>query len=135
MRLLVTGSRHGRDDVTYWLDRWVAKFGEPELVILGDSHAWVHERGVDLIAYEWVKQRGYKHVQELAHARLPWTERFRERDQRMANHLRRDDWALGFPVDDSRGTWLTLRFSAERGARTVALPYRSPRALESAPLR
>ena len=129
MKLLVTGTRHGRSDVEYWLDRWVKRFGAPDLVVLGDSHLWVEERGVDLQAYEWAKFHGFERKVEFALARIPSPQRFfYERNQRMANHLRAGDWGLGFPDRDSRGTWQTLRFARERGATAYACPLYNPKA-------
>lgn len=129
--LLVTGTRHGRHDVEHWLDLFVARRGVPELVVLGDSHLWVDERGVDLQAYEWCKYHGYRYKQELALSRLKSPARYHERDQRMANHVGPGDWALGFPVADSRGTWLTLSMCRKRGASAVACPvWRASRVLE-----
>lgn len=51
--LLVTGSRDGHSHVFAVLDRWVAKFGEPDVVVLGDA------TGVDALARSWAVRRGY----------------------------------------------------------------------------
>ena len=54
MRLLVTGTRHGRDDVRDVLDAWVDRYGVPELVVLGDA------LGVDKQAMFWCAERDYR---------------------------------------------------------------------------
>lgn len=125
--LVVTGTRHGRPDVAYWLDRWVAKFGLPTKLVIGDSDDWVPERGVDWQAWRWSHRwTDLVVVRETCCTPLksPW--RFHERDQRMANHVGPGDWCLGFPIASSRGTHLTMNMCRKRGARVVECPLRSP---------
>jgi hypothetical protein len=116
--LLFTGSRHGRPDVEWWADAWVDMFRAPSAVVVGDA------KGVDTQAWLWATARGYLVHREFLLPGLKSPQRFHERDQRMANRVGPGDWALGFPVADSKGTWLTLRMCDKRGAHNGACPVR-----------
>lgn len=118
--LLITGSRHGRPDVAYWLDRWVDKHGRPSMVVLGDA------RGVDSQAREWCEKRGlrfsiiYAEWERLGKRAGP------VRNQEMVDAAQPGDWLLAFPWGDSRGTRDCMRRGVERGLRVYEMPLRSP---------
>jgi len=117
VKLCVTGTRDGRLDVAYWLDRWVRRFGYPELLILGDA------RGVDTEALCWCRERQLIR-KECVDRSLPSPQRYLERNERMARHVGPGDWCLGFPGPHSRGTYHAMRLCELRGARVYACPVR-----------
>lgn len=112
LRLVVTGTRHGRSDVWFWLDRWVARFGVPELVIVGDA------TGVDTQARLWGEARGYPLHIERVEPRTPSPARYHERNQRMVDLARPGDWCVALPDRYSRGTWDCLRRAEHAKLRT-----------------
>lgn len=118
-RLCITGTRLGRLDTVVWLNKWVAAYGAPALVIVGDSDDWTPYQGVDGQARRWAERRGFviAHERCIPVLRSPW--RFYERDDRMVSHLRnaRDHClALPHPHEPSRGTLFTARLARQRGA-------------------
>jgi hypothetical protein len=123
LRLVVTGSREGRPDVWYWLDRWVAKYGAPELVILGDA------RGVDAQAQAWCEARDYNGIEFLATWRKHYNAKGGDmggtlRNIDMVNAARRGDWCVGFPRPKSRGTWQCLGYAARQRLHAYACPMK-----------
>jgi hypothetical protein len=108
LRLVITGSRHGRHDVALALDAWVRRHGPPLLVVVGD------QKGVDTQAWEWAKKHDYPWVREKVR-QGEWPECFYDRNQRMVNHGQRGDHLLAFPVQDSKGTWHCFARGKERG--------------------
>lgn len=117
MKLLVTGSRDGRRDVEHWLDRWLVKYGIPELVVLGDA------RGVDWQAMQWCKRHGLLYQvfvadwDNLGKAAGP------ARNEEMVRACSAGDHALGFPVGDSIGTYGCLSLARHAGLQARALPF------------
>lgn len=116
LRLVVTGTRtNERPDVFYWLDRWVRRYGEPELVILGDA------RGVDTMAKAWAQAHGYEHVIKYVDKSYPSPLRYHLRNQAMVDAARTGDWCVGFPIPTSSGTYDCVR-RAKRACLFTAFP-------------
>jgi hypothetical protein len=109
LRLVITGSRHGRHDVALALDAWMARHGAPLLVVVGD------QRGVDTQAKAWAEQHGFPFVQERVRKGQPWPHCFHDRNQRMVDHAQPGDHLLAFPLEDSRGTWHCFGRGKARG--------------------
>jgi hypothetical protein len=118
VKLCVTGTREGRPDVAYWLDRWVRRFGLPELLIVGDA------RGVDTETLGWGRERAAQVLVVHVNEALPSPQRYHDRNERMARRLGTGDWCLGFPGPHSRGTQHTMGLCRQRGARVYACPLR-----------
>lgn len=125
-RLLVTGTRKGRIDTAYWLDRWVRKFRRPSLVIVGDSDDWTPWQGVDGAARIWALSRGFRYHQVRCSTVLVGARRFLERDERMAEFVEEGDWCLALPDFGSRGTYYTAQKCRARGATVVVCPRHAP---------
>lgn len=125
-RLLVTGTRQGRLDVRYWLNRWVRKYGPPDLVIVGDSDRWTPWLGVDGQARVWAAQNqfNYWQVRACTAALPPW--RYEERDAILIDSVGFDDFCLGFLGPRDRGPGPVLRLCHERGVQCFAPPSVQP---------
>jgi hypothetical protein len=109
MRLVITGTRNGHPDVERWMSAFGAKYGVPELTVLGDA------RGVDAQAFEFVNRQSWSY----ALLRANWKElgdgAGRERNERMIALASLDDWGLAFPGKNSPGTYHCLRLAEEKG--------------------
>lgn len=127
MQLLVTGSREGREDVWYWLDRWVARYGQPSRLILGDA------RGVDMQARVWGMRtlgRERVHVEYVP----DWRDETGaldpqagpRRNQRMVDLAHARDWCLAFPTPKSRGTWDCVERADAAGLYVAICPLYWP---------
>lgn len=119
MKLLVTGSRHGRLDVEHYLDRWARKFGEPHWIVLGCA------LGVDRQALLWAIERGYFFVVRTA----DW-ERFGKqagslRNADMAAMIGREDYALAFPLAEAKGTRNCMQHCRQWTANVFECPLRA----------
>lgn len=125
MRLVVTGTRHGRSDLWWWLNRFVAKHGRPELCILGDA------QGVDEQAWLWTLFYKVEHVKFEAQWRAGYRHAYNpraghERNQVMVDQASRGDWCLAFPhpTKPSPGTWDCYRRALDRGLNVAVCKWR-----------
>ncbi len=116
MRLLVTGTRNGRPDLSRWLDRWLARHGCPEVAILGDAP------GVDLMARVWCVKRSVTFLRVSVDPRLPSPARYHRRNEQMVAHAEPGDHCLAFPDAESRGTWHTVGLARAKGLTVYVLP-------------
>jgi hypothetical protein len=100
MRLLVTGTRYGRDDVREVLDAWVAQHGVPELVVLGDAG------GVDKQALWWCAERDYRFLVRRAEWGKHGNAAGPRRNAAMVACCKPGDHCVAFPnqTGPSRGT-------------------------------
>jgi hypothetical protein len=96
--LLVTGSRHGHPHVVAMLDRWAAKYGAPELVIVGDAD------GVDRTALEWSIDHHHFFVAFTADWQRHGKGAGPVRNCKMCVLASVGAHCVGFPVGDSPGT-------------------------------
>lgn len=112
MRLVVTGSRFGFVGLEQWLDRWVKKYGAPELVILGDA------RGVDAQAREWAIKHGYTYIVHVADWQTHGKSAGPVRNQKMIDMANIGDWCVAFPKGESKGTYDCIRRAKQRGLFT-----------------
>jgi hypothetical protein len=111
MRVGITGSRNGHPQLEQWLAAWVERHGVPELFVLGDG------RGVDASARDWVAERGYPYLVEVAHWRRLGSEAGPERNGRMVEAVLAGGPGgvfLSFPCPTSSGTWDCLRQARKR---------------------
>jgi hypothetical protein len=91
-QLLITGTREGRPDVEGLLEAYVAVYGMPERVIVGDA------TGVDAQAAEFFRMRGAEvHVEFATGA---WPAAGPQRNARMVGMCRRGDHCIAFPHPD-----------------------------------
>jgi hypothetical protein len=116
MRLLITGSRKGREDVERWLDRWGAKYGQPELVIVGGAP------GVDTQAELYASRACWK----VRVVPAPWQRLGARagpvRNQAMVDLCRSGDHCLAFPSLGSRGTLDCASRARAAGLSVFVLP-------------
>ena len=115
MILIVSGTRHGRDDVGYWLDRFVARHGRPERVVLGDA------RGVDAAARAWAAKWELPCEVYRAQWAVFGDAAGGMRNQAMVEQGGAADWLVALPDRTSVGTWDCVRRARERGIRTVVI--------------
>lgn len=115
-KLMVTGSREGRYDVEYWLDQWVSKHGEPDLVVLGDA------TGVDAQASLWCEKHQYKHVVVDADWDAYGPRAGPLRNLAMVALCGPGDYCLAFPVGVSKGTRHAAGAARKSGLLTFILP-------------
>lgn len=124
--LVVSGSRDGHPHVSQVLDRWVAKHGAPELVVLGDAF------GVDAGARSWAIARSHRHqvhrADWLTHGRRagPMRNLAMVQAGRIAGHL------VAFPVGESRGTRDCMRQALAAGLTVFEVDLRGVPKLVSA---
>lgn len=114
MKVVITGTRKGRPDVSYWLRKFVDKHGVPTFII-GDAP------GVDGDALEICRAKKWPAVRCLVNPLLPSPERFHVRNQFMVDLASPGDWCLAFPGPDSRGTYDCMRRAKERGLQVAKL--------------
>jgi len=119
MKLVITGSRFGRADVEYWLDRWVRKYGVPDLIILGDA------RGVDAQARAWCIKHGYNHRVFVADWATHGKAAGPLRNQQMMDAADVGDWCIGLPAGEGAGTFDCLRRAKNRGLFIVVPPEKT----------
>lgn len=102
LRLVISGTRLGRPDVWYWLDRWMRRHGPPGLLIVGCA------RGVDAQAIAWAVERNVRYQVFRAAWRRPDGSKDlsagNKRNAAMVAAARPGDWLLAFPDVESRGT-------------------------------
>lgn len=115
MRLIVTGTRHGRADLRAVLDAFVADHGEPDLVLVGDA------RGVDAQARAWAITRGLRHQVFLANWQAHGLRAGPLRNAAMVAAAEPGDWCLALPDARSRGTWDCVRRARARGLLVVVI--------------
>lgn len=116
MKLVVTGTRRGRPDVAYWLDRWARRYGLPEVLIVGDAD------GVDAQAVMWCGETRPLLQRVVVNPLLASPHRYHDRNQRMVDAAEPGDHCLAFPDPESRGTWDCVRRARARGLRVFVLP-------------
>lgn len=120
IRVVITGTRHGRADVEIWLSRFVAahNYDEPRFIV-GDA------KGVDTQAWDWCGREGFDARRVHVATGTPSPKRFHDRNQAMVDlALPRvaKSFCLAFPDDDSRGTWDCYRRALKAGLTCHALP-------------
>lgn len=93
-QLLVTGTRHGRHDVWDLLDAYVAVYGYPDRIIVGDAP------GVDAQAATFFRQRGYGFRVHVEPATGEWPAAGPRRNTRMVGMCVRGDHCIAFPHPD-----------------------------------
>jgi hypothetical protein len=98
---VITGSRHGYDELWDALDALAATVGAPARVLAREQH------GVDQEAREWARARGYELVPFEVNHRL-------DGNQRMCAAARAGGLIAGFPDPASRGTWDCLWRGVQR---------------------
>ncbi len=103
--LLVTGSREGHSLVRAVLNRWVAKHGEPDVVVLGDA------LGVDTEAYGWTREHEYRFEVLRAEWETFGPSAGPRRNTAMVDFAKGSAWSYGtmahcvaFPVGEAKGT-------------------------------
>lgn len=116
--LLVTGSRDGHPHVAAMLDRWVAKFGAPETVVLGDA------LGVDTGARTWCAAHGYDHEVMKADWESHGKRAGPMRNATMIAWAKGAAWSHGtvvhcvaFPVGEAKGTRGCMALALAAGFR------------------
>jgi hypothetical protein len=117
VRLVVTGTREGHPLVHHYLDRFVARWGRPDTIILGDA------RGVDAQAGWWARLRGVPRETHVADWRKLGLKAGNRRNQAMVDAAEPGDWCLGFPAPASIGTIDCMERARVRGLRVVELPW------------
>lgn len=119
MRLVVTGSLEARTDVGYWLDRWSARYGVPELVVLK------HARGVASQALRWALDTvGHERcfVEVLRDYRDDDLREHR-RNQRMVDQVLHGDWCVALPCGaPCRDTWDCVTRAWRAGLKVAVCP-------------
>lgn len=118
-RLLVTGTRHGRRDVTAWLDRYAGWAGLPAELVVGGAP------GVDEQAEAWAISRGVAVRRVMA----DWSRGRRagpERNAVMVALCAPGDDCLAFPLPGSIGTHDCADKARRAGLRVHVLPVLSP---------
>ena len=113
MRLVITGTRRGRSDVWDTLTRYALKHGLPELVIVGD------QTGVDAQAWQWAMENNASHARIYVKPQLMSPRRFHDRNQRMVDLAGPGDMCLGFPDQQSRGTFDCMKRARARGLEVM----------------
>lgn len=122
MRCVITGTRDGRADLWHWMYRFVAKYGAPELWILGDAD------GVDSDAGELCMREGWVH--RIYYANWRTIGRYNplagfERNKAMVLTADPGDFCLAFPSGSvhSKGTWHCIGEARARELRVHVIPH------------
>jgi hypothetical protein len=93
-QLLITGTREGRHDVEGLLEAYVAVYGIPERVIVGDA------TGVDAQAAEFFRRAGFGWWVHVEPATGEWPAAGPQRNSRMVGMCKRGDHCIAFPHPD-----------------------------------
>lgn len=122
-KLVVTGTRYGRDDVWALLDEFLAKHGVPTTLIVGDA------AGVDASAIAWAKARHIPYEMFEAHWKRYGQTAGPLRNTQMIAATKAGDYCLAFPARKSAGTWDCVRKAEARGLLVTvhSLEARAPR--------
>lgn len=117
MKLIVTGTRNGRDDVEDLLYQWSEEHGYPKEMLLGGA------RGVDEQAARWANDNAIDHRVFPANWELHGKSAGPKRNARMVQCASPDDWCLAFPDKDSRGTWNCVGLARKAGLHVQVYDY------------
>jgi hypothetical protein len=124
--LVVTGTRHGRDDVEASLDAYLDLFKRAYIIVGGsisDSGEY-YQQGVDLQTTLWARKNGVHGT--ICYAN--WKDGKKagpERNARMIAKCRRNQHLMAFPAKDSKGTWNCYHLGLEAGLTCVEVGERN----------
>lgn len=125
-RLLISGTRSGRPDVTNALDAFIREHGAPRLVVCcGDYDIKTHKatfRGVDKQGRDWAIKRKLKHIEVLALWHVHDKAAGPIRNGHAVWHCGEGDWLVAFPSigGDSKGTRDCISQARRAGLQVLA---------------